>query len=66
MGVIFAHLVAIPNILDSIFVCIIAGVLLYIIVKEFLPEKEKGKPLFFLLGNLLFLGFYLGLQLFIR
>ena len=36
----------------------IAGILLYIIVKEFLPEKEKGQPIFFILGVLLFIGFY--------
>ncbi len=32
----------------------IAGILLYILVKEFLPEKKKGQPLFFVLGLALF------------
>ncbi len=64
MGVIFVHLVSIPNILDNILVSIIAGTLLYIIVKEFLPDKEKGQPLFFALGNLLFIGFFLFLEFF--
>jgi hypothetical protein len=32
----------------------ISGVILYTIVREVLPEKEKGKPLYFLLG---FTGF---------
>jgi len=34
----------------------ISGVILYTIVREVLPEKEKGKPLFFLIG---FVGFTL-------
>jgi zinc transporter ZupT len=32
----------------------ISGVILYTIVREVLPEKEKGKPLYFLIG---FIGF---------
>ena len=56
---IFALLVFIPNILDNILVSMIAGILFYIIVKEFLPEKEKGQPMFFLLGVLVFIGFYI-------
>jgi zinc transporter ZupT len=61
-GMIFALLVPIPNILDNILVSMIAGILLYIIVKEFLPEKEKGQPMFFLFGVLLFVGFYIILE----
>ncbi|UCE42895.1 MAG: hypothetical protein JSV17_08075 [Candidatus Aminicenantes bacterium] len=59
LGVIFALLVSVPNILDNILVSMIAGILLYIIVKEFLPEKEKGQPMFFLSGILVFIGFYI-------
>jgi len=62
IGVIFANLIPIPNILNNIFVSIIAGILLYIIVKEFLHEKEKGQPVFFFLGVLLFIGFYIILE----
>lgn len=62
IGVIFVQLVPIPNILDNILVSIIAGILLYIIVKEFLPDKEKGQPLFFALGILLFIGFFIFLE----
>jgi zinc transporter ZupT len=61
-GVIFALLVPIPTSLDNIFVSVIAGILLYIIVKEFLPEKDKGQPMFFLFGLLLFIGFYVILE----
>ncbi|MHA1292274.1 MAG: hypothetical protein ACTSQJ_06350, partial [Promethearchaeota archaeon] len=33
----------------------ISGVILYIIVREVIPEREKGKPSYFLLGVL---GFF--------
>jgi zinc transporter ZupT len=59
----FALLVPMPSIMDNIFVSMIAGILLYIIVKEFLPEKDKGKPMFFLFGVLLFIGFYTFIEL---
>jgi zinc transporter ZupT len=62
LGMTFALFVPIPNILDNILVSMIAGILLYIIVKEFLPEKDKGQPLFFLLGLLLFIGFYIFIE----
>jgi len=63
LGMTFAMLVPIPSIMDNIFVSMIAGILLYIIVKEFLPEKEKGQPMFFLLGVFLFIGFYTFIEL---
>ena len=37
-----------------IFYSFISGVILYTIVREVLPEKEKGNPLYFIIG---FLGF---------
>ena len=37
-----------------IFYSFVSGVILYTIVKEVMPEKEKGKPLYFLIG---FIGF---------
>lgn len=58
LGVVFALFVPIPHILDHILISVIAGVLLYIIVKEFLPEKRHGQPLFFIMGMVLFLGTY--------
>ncbi len=54
LGVVFATLIFIPKIVDNILVSMIAGILLYILVKEFLPEKKKGQPLFFVLGLALF------------
>jgi zinc transporter ZupT len=50
LGVIFAMLVPMPAVIDNILVSLIAGVLLYIIVREFIPEKEKGEPAFFAIG----------------
>ena len=39
-----------------IFYSFISGVILYTIVREVLPKKEKGKPLYFIIG---FVGFTL-------
>jgi zinc transporter ZupT len=56
LGIIFAAVVVIPVMVDNILVSLIAGVLLYIIVREFIPEKEKGQPAFFVIGVVLFLA----------
>ncbi len=64
LGVSLAILVSIPNILDNILVSMIAGILLYVIVKEFLPEKEKGQPMFFVFGILFFCIFMYSSSLF--
>jgi zinc transporter ZupT len=56
LGVTFSIIVSVPAVVDNIFLSLIAGVLLYIIGREFLPQKEKGQPQFFILGNLLFLA----------
>jgi zinc transporter ZupT len=37
-----------------IFFSFLSGVILYTIVKEVIPEKEKGEPFYFLIG---FIGF---------
>lgn len=58
LGVIFAILIQVPVVLNNILISFIAGILLYIIVKEFLPEKKKGQPLFFVIGLALFFVFY--------
>ena len=39
-------------------VSFIAGVLLYIFVKEFLPEELKGQPVFFIIGVAVFIVLY--------
>ncbi len=49
-GVLFGVAVKIPRVLDNILISLIAGVLLYIIVREFIPEKDKGQPAFFVAG----------------
>jgi zinc transporter ZupT len=63
LGMIFALFAPIPAVVDNILVSMIAGMLLYIIVKEFLPEKEKGRPFSFLFGLLVFIGFYVAIEL---
>lgn len=54
LGAVLANLISIPTILNNIFISTIAGALLYIFVKEFLPEKEKGQPFYFIIGVTLF------------
>ncbi len=49
-GVLFGLLVKIPRMVDNILTSLVAGVLLYIIVREFIPEREKGEPAFFVVG----------------
>ena len=53
-GVLAAFTIHLPPVLQNITISGIAGVLLYVFVKEFLPEKEKGQPLLFILGLLVF------------
>jgi zinc transporter ZupT len=59
LGIALAILIHIPKFLHNILVSFIAGAILYIIVKEFLPEKKNGQPLFFIMGVALFFLFYL-------
>jgi len=54
LGVVFAAFVRIPPALELSLVSFVAGVLLYIIVREFLPQKEKGEPAYFVFGLLVF------------
>jgi hypothetical protein len=54
LGSIMAALVKFPPVVHGIFISGISGVLLYVFVKEFLPDREKGKPLFFLVGVAVF------------
>ncbi|MGV9142249.1 MAG: hypothetical protein ACOC1X_04860, partial [Promethearchaeota archaeon] len=55
-----------PFNLEMIFVLFsfISGVILYTIVREIIPEKEKGKPLYFLMGVGAFTVFVLILNYF--
>lgn len=54
LGTLLAIFVLIPPLLNNIFISTIAGALLYIIIKEFLPEKEKGQPFYFIIGVTMF------------
>jgi zinc transporter ZupT len=54
LGVVFAALIRIPHALELSLVSFVAGVLLYIIVREFLPQEEKGEPAYFVFGLLVF------------
>jgi len=58
MGVILALFIHIPPTVNNILVSFIAGILLYIFVKEFLPEKKEGQPVFFVIGVVLFFIFF--------
>jgi zinc transporter ZupT len=53
-GIVFALLVPIPGLVNNVLVSLIAGVILYIVVREFLPEREKGQPLLFAIGLVAF------------
>lgn len=53
----FAAVISIPDVAENIMVSLIAGILLYVMVKEFLPEKKKGQPAFFLMGLIFFIAF---------
>jgi len=53
-GVLLTFMVPLPLTMHNITISTISGILLYVFVKEFLPEREKGQPIFFILGLLLF------------
>lgn len=54
LGVSLSLIMPLPLIMHNITISTISGILLYVFVKEFLPEREKGQPLFFILGLVLF------------
>ena len=58
LGVILALFLPISPTVNNILVSFIAGILLYIFVKEFLPEKKEGQPIFFVIGVVLFFIFF--------
>ncbi len=66
LGVIFAILIRVPAILNNILISFIAGILLYIMIKEFLPEKKKGQPIFFIIGLAPFFVFHIFIILTIK
>jgi len=58
LGVIAAFLfeliLPIPEILVNSLLAFISGIILYVIVREVIPRKTKGKPNYFLIGVILF------------
>jgi len=62
LGVLFGLFLGLINFeyteLFYIFYSFVSGVILYTIVREVLPEKEKGNPLYFIIG---FVGFTLAI-----
>lgn len=60
LGVLFASLITLSPIVYHVVISGIAGIMLYVFVREFLPERENGQPLFFVLGMV---SFYALMQL---
>ena len=63
IGVLLAFSFPLPLVLQNITISVIAGILLYVFVKVFLPEKEKGQPIFFILGLIVFFALNNGAKL---
>jgi zinc transporter ZupT len=55
-GLVVALFIGIPPTASNILVSLIAGILLYVIVREFLPDKTEGRPLYFIIGLAVFVG----------
>jgi len=54
LGVLFATVIPFTPIVHNMMISGIAGVMLYVFVREFLPEREDGQPLFLILGLVVF------------
>jgi zinc transporter ZupT len=54
LGVLFATLIPFSPIMHNAVISGIAGIMLYVFVREFLPEREDGQPLFLILGLVVF------------
>ncbi len=64
IGTIFELLLPVDIELIYILYSFISGVILYTIVREVIPEKEKGKPLYFLIGVVGFTLFIFFIRIF--
>ncbi len=53
-GFLFELFLPVPEILVNSLLAFISGIILYVIVREVIPEKTKGKPIYFLIGVILF------------
>ena len=54
LGVVFALVLPLTPIFHNVVISGISGIMLYVFVREFLPEKENGQPLFFIFGLIFF------------
>ncbi|MBW3022867.1 hypothetical protein KY308_02090 [Candidatus Woesearchaeota archaeon] len=54
LGVWTANFLTLPKPLTSSLVGIVAGILTYIVIREEIPEGRKGKPLYLIIGALLY------------
>ena len=55
-GTLLALLLNIPEFLLIYLIGLVAGILTYIVIRDMLPKGKKGKPLFFILGALIYLA----------
>lgn len=53
-GALLAFFLPIPEKMVTAFVGIVAGMLTFIIVRDVIPKDEKGKPIYFILGMVLY------------
>lgn len=61
LGVLLVFVVPVALSVHNFFISGIAGVLLYVFVKEFLPERTDGQPLFFITG---LIAYYIVMNIF--
>jgi len=54
VGSVFALVLPFPRVLTTALIGIVAGILLFIEVREVIPKKQKGSSSFFLLGVILY------------
>lgn len=54
LGFFLAVLINIPYILNFILIGIVGGVMLFIVLREFIPSEKKGEPIYFVYGVLIY------------
>jgi len=55
-GVLFARYFLITQMMFNVMLAFIAGTLLYLITREAIPPEKKGKPVYFVIGVLIYAG----------
>jgi zinc transporter ZupT len=58
LGVLLASFVEIPSYIENSLISLVVGILLFIIVRELIPEREAGEPVFFSIGLVIFIIIY--------